>query len=175
MSIKNAGRGTPKYNEGMIVDGNIHNQDETLECKGTLMVSGSISSYTFPSDDGLPGQMMYTDGLGTVSWTDKDVQALYTVPAVVAPAKVDGQHDASPWEFIVCDAYNNDVIVRLPQASQAMDAQICVKSAGPMNGNEIRIVTYMSMGSIDGQTQQVLTGDWDSMTIISNGSSWFII
>lgn len=174
MTIRNMGRGTPRFNEGAILKGKIRNIEETLRVEGELAISGSSSKYSLPLEDGTQGQIIETDGSGVLSWISPPEQSFHSVSSV-ADVKVPRYYDASPWEFILCDAYNNDVIVRLPQASQVTDAQISVKSAGPMNGNEIRIVTHMSMGSIDGQPQQIMTGDWDSITIISNGSDWFII
>lgn len=175
MTIRNAGRGTPRYNEGAIFKGQIRGIEETVRVEGDLAISGSQSKYILPLNDGTQGQVIETDGSGTLSWVTPEPTTFQSVPTVGALAKVVRYYDASPWEFIVCDAYNNDIVVRLPQASQATDTQICVKSAGPMNGHEVKLLTYLSLGNIDGSNQYIMTGDRESATIISDGSSWHII
>lgn len=173
MTIRNAGRGTPSYNEGAIFKGKIRGIEETVRVEGDLAISGSQSKYILPLNDGQEDQIISTDGSGTLDWIDRPT--FKSVNPVIAGLHVDKEFTAEGWEFIPCDAYNRDVIIHLPLASQSKDVQICVKSIGPMNGNEIRVVTYLSMGSVDGSPYYTMTGDRECITIISDGNGWHII
>lgn len=173
--IKNMGTATAKFGEGIIVEGHIPYQVESIQCKGILSISGSSSKYFLPNEDGTEEQVMQTDGQGMVSWVSLPEQNFTVKNTVVAGIKVDATYVASPWEFIPCDCYNNNVIVSLPQAGLCQGAQICVKVVGPTNGNEVRLNGYLSMDNIDGATPYVLANDWAAVTIVSTGSDWLVM
>lgn len=73
----------------------------------------------------------------------------------------------------LCDCTSNNITINLPAASTASGLQYHIKKID----SSANTVTVDGNGSetIDGATTQVISNQYDSMTIVSDGSNWFIL
>lgn len=75
--------------------------------------------------------------------------------------------------LVLVDATSVDKVVNLPAASASTNRIISVKKTD----SSAHTVTVDASGAetIDGATTIVLTEQWESITIVCNGTAWFII
>ena len=73
-------------------------------------------------------------------------------------------------ELILADATSGAITVTLPKAVDGRT--IYTKKID--NSNNVTIATTGSE-TIDGQAQQTISTQWDTVEVISDGSNWFII
>lgn len=75
-------------------------------------------------------------------------------------------------EVVLCDTTNGAITVNLPAAASNTGRRLIVKKIDSALNN----VTIDASGAelIDGVTTQTLTTQWASLTLVSNGSAWYI-
>ena len=74
---------------------------------------------------------------------------------------------------LLCDASSNSVTVNLPSASDSINTVYYVKKIDS-SGNTVTI-DGNSNETIDGSLTQVISVQYDSLTVVSDGSNWHII
>ena len=82
-------------------------------------------------------------------------------------------HSAANFPIILCDATSNAITVNLPQASTSANLVYNIKKIDS-TGNTVTIDGNASE-TIDGATTSVLATQYDSATIVCDGSNWFIL
>ncbi len=75
--------------------------------------------------------------------------------------------------FVLADATSAAFTITLPTAASTPNKPISIKKTDA-SGNSVTI-DGDSAETIDGATTQVLTGQYDSITIVSDGTEWWII
>lgn len=81
-------------------------------------------------------------------------------------------YTASVNEVVLMDATAGNKTVNLPAASTASGKEITVKKVDA-SGNTVTIDGDGSE-TIDGATTKVISSQWDSVTMVSNGTAWYI-
>ena len=80
-------------------------------------------------------------------------------------------YTASTEEYLFCDATSGAITITLPAVSAGLQYTIkktdSSANAVTIDGNSAEV--------IDGELTQVLTTQWDVITIVSNGTAWFTI
>lgn len=132
-----------------------------------LVIGSAVQSYTdfHPQSDSVSDlgittkrwATTYTDGIAT------DVETF-----TAASDTLDALNNVA-----LCDCTSNNITINLPAASTASGLQYHIKKIDSSSNT----VTVDGNGSetIDGATTQVISSQYDSMTIVSDGSNWFII
>jgi hypothetical protein len=82
-----------------------------------------------------------------------------------------GTHAATDRQFILCDTSGGNITLNLPAAASSTNAQISIKKTDAAN-----TVTIDGNGAetIDGAATAVLSSQWEMISIICDGTSWFI-
>ena len=75
---------------------------------------------------------------------------------------------------VLVDASAGEVILTLPLANLAPGKFYNIKKIDVNEGNFVRIQRSGS-DTIDGETEQIISSQYTTMTIQSNGTNWFII
>ena len=120
-----------------------------LDIKGSLRLSGSSSGYVgfqpaanagsttyiLPSSDGSNGQLLTTNGSGTLSWTTVSAGSTYTLPTastiVLGGVKVDGTTITINGSGIISSSYT------LPTASNTILGGIKIGTGLSIDGNGV--------------------------------------
>lgn len=74
---------------------------------------------------------------------------------------------------ILCDATSGDITITLPTAVGISGKVFNIKKTNS-NANSVTIDANASQ-TIDGDLTQIITSQYDSVTIVSDGSNWHII
>jgi len=97
------------------------------------------------------------------------------LPVVVGGGREVKHIDASftaPWSIILlCDATSAAITVTLPRPDKGLEIDI------KKIDSSVNAITIDGEGSdtIDGSLTQIITTQWDSATLVADGTSWFII
>ena len=82
-------------------------------------------------------------------------------------------HNAAGNEYVLCDATGGVFSVNLPAAASNTNALIVVKKIDA-SANAITIDANLSE-TIDGSLTQLLSTQYDALTLVCDGSNWFIV
>jgi hypothetical protein len=151
-----------------------------LDVKGTLRLSGATSgyvglapasaagstTYTLPSADGTSGQFLRTNGSGTLSWGAAGSATIYSPTTTTTITELSGE------VVVLADATSGSLTVNLPTAV-SNTAKITVKKIDS-SANTV-VIDGNSTQTIDGSLTKTIEFQYTSVTLISNGSNWFII
>lgn len=152
----------------------------TLDVKGTLRLSGATSgyvglapasaagstTYTLPSADGTSGQFLRTNGSGTLSWASASAATIYSPTTTTTITELSGE------VVVLADATSGSLTVNLPTAV-SNTAKITVKKID--SSINTVVIDGNSTQTIDGSLTKTIEFQYTSVTLISNGSNWFII
>ncbi len=105
------------------------------------------------------------------AYVDSSVQGLAS--DVVSKTDSDSPYTASLDQVILCDATSAGITVNLPTAASNSGRKIIVKKVDS-SGNTISIIADGS-DLIDGAASQTITVQYDSKTLVCNGTNWYII
>ena len=142
--------------------------------------SGFITSAAVPTltsqltNDGSDATSTYVenDEIATVATTGDytDLINTPTSPAQVSVVSKTGNYTAQNGEYVICDASSAGFTITLPVATANYRIQVKKKDSST------NIVTVDANGSetIDGELSQALDAQWDSLTVVSDGTEWFI-
>ena len=75
------------------------------------------------------------------------------------------------YSVYICDATSNNITITLPSASEYTGYYFTIKRVD----NSANLVNITSTDNIDGQSGVLLTGQYDYITVISDGTTWHII
>lgn len=159
---------------------NTFSPGSTLDVKGTLRLSGATSgyvglapasaagsiTYTLPSADGTSGQFLRTNGSGTLSWGAAGSATIYSPTTTTTITELSGE------VVVLADATSGSLTVNLPTAV-SNTAKITVKKIDS-SANTV-VIDGNSTQTIDGSLTKTIEFQYTSVTLISNGSNWFII
>ena len=81
-------------------------------------------------------------------------------------------YTASTEEYIFCNATSNVIVVTLPAVSAGL--QYTITKTDAITTHNIT-VDGNSSETIDGELTQALTTQYDAITIVSNGTTWFTL
>lgn len=98
----------------------------------------------------------------------RDIGIIASVTAITSAITLDDTHSV-----ITCDASSAAFTVTLPAASKFIGRVYHIKKIDS-SGNAVTVDGNASE-TIDGDTTKVITTQYDSMMIVSNGSNWHII
>jgi hypothetical protein len=112
------------------------------------------------------------DEIATVATTGDytDLSNKPTAPAQVSVVTKTTTYTAQNGEYVVCDASGGAFVVSLPAATANFRINILKKDSSAF------AVTVDANGSetINGSLTQILDAQWDSLTVFSDGTEWFI-
>jgi len=120
-----------------------------------------VYSYNFPTADGLAGQGLVNDGGNNINWED----SINVVSTAI-------NYTANHKEVVLVTTGATDKDITLPLAARP-NQQITIKKIDPGAG----VVHVLGNGveTIDGVNDQPLNSQYNAITVISNGTEWFII
>lgn len=126
--------------------------------------------------DGSTIELSATNGTGNVRVKDSGITTAKLADGAVTEAKR-SRTVASPTASVnpvtadvnLCTAGSGGITLTLPSASGNTGKIIYIKKIDSGAGNVI------ISGSIDGGSQKILYYQYESMTVVSNGTSWYII
>ena len=118
-------------------------------------------SYDFPTVDGLSGQSLINDGGNIINWED----SIKTVSTAI-------NYTANNKEIVLVTTGATDKNITLPLAARA-NQQITIKKIDVGAG----VVHILGNGveTIDGINDQPLNSQYEVITVVSNGTEWFVI
>lgn len=98
-----------------------------------------------------------------------NVQSLYDISTI---DNTDSPYNAGSFECLLCDTSSGNITIDLNAAADDNQGMIIIKKTASAN-----TVTIDANGAetIDGAATQVISTQWESITIISDGSAWFIV
>ena len=127
--------------------------------------------YTFPTSDGSANQILKTDGAGALTFID---QPSGTAPDVVTDTSGTNTTISTTTgieEVHLISNGANNVAITIPAASTAGEGyKYQVKRLGTGT-----VSVAPSSGTIDGAASFSLASQYDSVTLVSDNSNWFII
>jgi hypothetical protein len=142
------------------------NEDNYIDIRYSSGISfgSNISpsyTYTFPMADGLIGQSFVNDGGNNINWEDQ-IKVVSTAINYTANHK----------EVVLVTTGATDKDITLPLAARP-NQQITIKKIDPGAG----VVHVLGNGveTIDGINDQPLNSQYNAITVVSNGTEWFII
>jgi len=127
--------------------------------------------YTFPTSDGSANQILKTDGAGALTFID---QPSGTAPDVITDTSGTNTTISTTTgieEVHLISNGANNVAITIPAASTAGEGyKYQVKRLGTGT-----VSVAPSSGTIDGAASFSLASQYDSVTVVSDNSNWFII
>lgn len=148
---------------GCLLYENVSNLD--LSDFGTVSFT-SGNPLTFPSSQGTSGQVLTTDGSGTLSWNNPDgITPLSTKTTAYSMSSSDN--------LILADTTSASFAVTLPTATTTSAKTFTVKSISASNAVTVKTVSASGQ-TIDGNSSVSLS-PFQSLTVVSNGSNFFIL
>jgi hypothetical protein len=136
-----------------------------IEVKSTT--PGGVTTLAF-SNATASRNIDFPDASGTVALVS-DTQKINVVSKVFA----DSPYTAAANDVVLYDATGGASTVNLPAAASNTNAQITVKKVDA-SVNSVTIDGNLAE-TIDGALTQVLNAQYESITVVSDGSNWFII
>jgi hypothetical protein len=122
--------------------------------------TGTAYSYSFPITDGLSGQSLVNDGGNAINWED----SIKTVSTAI-------NYTANNREVVLVTTGATDKDITLPLAARP-NQQITIKKIDAGAG----VVHILGNGieTIDGVNDQPLNSQYEVITVVSNGTEWFV-
>ncbi len=122
--------------------------------KSSAIMAANVN-YTLPSADGVDNSVLMTDGAGGLSWG----------VGIFPSRDLTGNYTATVNDFAIFNKTGSDYTVTLPTASSNTGKVFFIKRVG--SGD-------VTVNNVDGQNI-TLNNTYESLLVISNGSSWSII
>ena len=130
------------------------------------------TTFTLPNGDGSSSQVLQTNGSGTLSWatvaagigTNFDVHTVTSADYTIL--------DADGYRHILVSTGASNRIITLPSAAANTDRLLTIKKTD--SGVGLVTVTRAGSSTIDGATTFVLTNQYDKVTIVCDGTNWFV-
>ena len=155
---------------------NCEQNSHGITLKGPPHSAGASYTLTLPNDDGDAGEVLKTDGNGNLDWVAQSGGNLPTVTSASTTTTYPSSGDlaSSGLEQIYLLTPTNNTTVNLaPAASCGSGFKYQIKNLGSHtitldpNGSE-----YIDHSS---QTTFAISDQYTSITLVSDGSNWFII
>ena len=118
-------------------------------------------SYDFPIVDGLAGQSLVNDGGNAINWED----SINVVSTAI-------NYTANNKEIVLVTTGAIDKNITLPLVARA-NQQITIKKIDA--GAGVVHIVGNGVETIDGVNDQPLNSQYEVMTVVSNGTEWFVI
>jgi len=159
---------------------NCEQNSHGITLKGPPHSAGASYTLTFPNDDGDADQVLKTDGNGNLDWVDQSGGGGGSAPTVTSASTTTtypptGDLASSGLEQIYLLTPTNDTVVNLaPSATCGSGFKYQIKNLGAYT----LTITPDSTASeyIDFPSQTTFDiGQYESVTLVSDGSNWFII
>ena len=125
---------------------------------GRLSTAGAVQELTSAE---VRGFLDIEPGYGNVSIDDTDSPYSATVLAHTS--------------VILVDAASADVDISLPAASDATDKMVVVKRTDTVTSNAVNVNPDGTDEIDESNTAYVLSGEYDTVALFSNGSAWWVI
>jgi hypothetical protein len=143
---------------------NCENNSHGIVIKGPPHSAGASYTLTLPNTDGSNNQVLKTDGSGNLDWVDQSGGGGSTsVAAISADATISS-------DVNLVTTANTDRTVTLPSVSSGKIVRIKKVDAG----TGTVIIARGGSSTIDGATQVALYSQFESMTIICDGTNWHV-
>jgi len=143
---------------------NCENNSHGIVIKGPPHSAGASYTLTLPNTDGSSDQVLKTDGSGNLDWVDQSGGSGSTsVAAISADATISS-------DVNLVTTANTDRTVTLPSVSSGKIVRIKKVDAG----TGTVIIARGGSSTIDGATQVALYSQFESMTIICDGTNWHV-
>jgi hypothetical protein len=142
----------------------IYNGSNYSGFKAPTSISGD-QILELPDGDGGVGQVMVTDGAGVLEWAYKHFAPRTSITSA--------SYAAVSSDAILAVDYAGTVSITLP--SPASGKVLIIKDEGGNAGSNTITINSNSSEVIDGASNITITTNFDSVTLISNGTDWFSI
>lgn len=134
----------------------------------TRLVAGATSSWTLtlPVAGGTSSYVLKTNGSGTTAWVGP-------MGTVATKAAADSPVTAAASDILLCNATAGAITVNLPAAASNTNCIITVKkidstdNAVTIEGNASELV--------EGVANKILTIQYESVTLVCDGTGWYIV
>lgn len=165
IKVGGAGRtaATPNLNQGKFFIGNASNQS-------------SESVYTLPTADGTANQVLQTDGSGTLSFATVSGGGGGSAPAVTS-ASVSGTYPSSG---TLASTGIEQVYLLTPTANTTVNLPAASAGGAGFKYNikiqaSFDVTLTPASGNIDGSSTFILRSQYESVTLVSDGTDYHII
>lgn len=141
-----------------------------LEVNSSSGVTTFNSAFSFPSTDGSANQVLVTDGAGTVTWQDV-AENFWSITTVNSTPYVVLSTDY----YLSVDTSGAAITIQLPNTTTTGRVIRIKDASGNAATNNLTVTTVGGVVTIDGLTSQVLTVNYESISVIWNGTSYEVI
>ena len=137
---------------------------------------GTSVVWELPAGDGSPNQILETDGSGVLSWVDQAGAGGAPPLTTASPSSTYAITDTSSVYQIYLLTPTADVDVTLPSATSAgSGARYDVKNLSSSYTLTLKGQTGDNIDGVAPTTGIILGTQYESLTVVSDGSDWFII
>ena len=137
---------------------------------------GTSVVWELPAGDGNPNQILETDGSGVLSWVDQAGAGGAPPLTTASPSSTYAITDTSSVYQIYLLTPSADVDVTLPSAASAgSGARYDVKNLSSSYTLTLKGQTGDNIDGVAPTTGIILGTQYESLTVVSDGSDWFII
>ena len=151
---------------------NCSNNSHGVKIKSPPHSAAANYTLTLPDDTGTNGQVLKTNGSGSLSWTTAGGASRPTV--TLDNSGTDSTisiSSASVLEDIyLIDNGSTAVTITLPTVTSNGGYKVQIKRLGTAN-----VTVNPGTATIDGATSQVLSVQYSSFTLTTDGTNWYII
>ena len=165
------GNTTGGSNQGKIKF-NCENNSHAVTIQGPAHSAAATYTLTLPTSDGNPNQVLETDGSGVLSWVDQSSGG--SAPAVTTDSSGTNTTISTSTgveEIHLISNGSNNVVITIPAAGTVgAGYKYQIKRLGTGTCS-----VTPSSGTIDASSSFGLASQYDAVTLVSDGSNYFII
>lgn len=171
----NFGMASTLSNAFAINTSNAHQAPEGGTIRWRMSQTGAVTfneAFTFPTADGSSGQVLTTNGSGSVSWGSGA-----TAPVTYTNVN----HAASPYTVLSTDYYlsvdtsGGTVTLNFPNAPTAKQTWVIKDRTGTSATNNITITTPGGTVTFDGSTSKTINTNYASIQLLANSTPTYEI
>ena len=135
------------------------------DSSGTISFATGTGLYTFPTTNGSNGQVLTTNGSGTLSWSTptgitRSINNISTTTSAGSAANTDYVYNVTSGTFTLT----------MPTAVGNTNRYTIKQS-----GTGVLTIATTSSQTIDGQSTDTIDAQYQSIDLISDGSNWIIV
>ena len=153
---------------------NCEQNSHGITLKGPPHSAAASYTLTFPNTDGTADQVLKTDGSGGLDWVDQSGGGGGSAPSVTTDSSGSDTTITTTTgieEIHLISNSTNNVVITIPVASTAGSGyKYQIKRLGTGT-----VSAQPASGTIDGASSFALSSQYDSVSLVSDGTNYFII